>query len=232
MYIGAQSHVQAAWSAGFRGSEDAASPFGILAVLLCTPQNLLRHPKHSCRGCDGVQPILLIAVQMVHHPGLPVCWPPTDAWALSLLVGTNRVQLFRQVIRELPDLPQFSLDALSRSSSRPVSSLHSLGWSHVGDGAFMDSCGRVFHIGLVPVSHSNSLLLSTRTDKVAMQAPPSWTIFAFPWRKQPGTCCLSKRRWCCNSRSAHSFQVSLPNTSMKQLPFAGTVEGWVRDYTG
>ena len=68
----------------------------------------------------------------------------------------NRVQLFRQVIKELPALAQFFLDGLHLHSRRPgpsrllVYALQAIGWTFVGDGIFADVAGRVFHICLRP----------------------------------------------------------------------------------
>ena len=87
----------------------------------------------------------------------------------------NRIQLFRQVVKELPALSQFFFDGLIASSLRPgptrllVTVLSSLGWSHVGDGTFMDDAGRVFHVCLTPLRHVQTLLLSSWTGKVASQ---------------------------------------------------------------
>ena len=87
----------------------------------------------------------------------------------------NRLQLFRQVIKELPDLAPFFMDNLSLDSPRPgparllVSSFHAVGWVHVGGGIFADEYGRIFHVCLTPFSHASMLVLSTWTDKVASQ---------------------------------------------------------------
>ena len=87
----------------------------------------------------------------------------------------NRIQLFRQVIRELPDLVSFFLDNLSLASPRPgparllVLSLGRIGWVYVGDGIFADEDGRIFHLLLTPLSHIGTLVLSTWTNRVASQ---------------------------------------------------------------
>jgi hypothetical protein len=87
----------------------------------------------------------------------------------------NRIQLFRQVIKEIPALSQFFFDGLLLHSRRPgptrllVTVLDALGWTYVGDGFFMDIVGRVFHVCLTPVQHVQALLLSTWTVKVASQ---------------------------------------------------------------
>ena len=93
------------------------------------------------------------------------------------VLTVNRIQLFRQVVKELPDLSQFFFDNLVLHSRRPgpsrllVNALYSLGWFRVGDGAFVDDVGRVFHVCLTPFDHVKDLLLSswTWTDKVAGQ---------------------------------------------------------------
>ena len=87
----------------------------------------------------------------------------------------NRILLFRQVVKELPALSQFFFDNLLESSRRPgptrllVSAVEALGWSHTGEGAFVDDVGRVFHVCLTPIRHVQSLLLSSWTRKVAAQ---------------------------------------------------------------
>ena len=87
----------------------------------------------------------------------------------------NRLQLFRQVIKELPDLAPFFMDNLSLDSPCPgparllVSSFHAVGWVHVGGGIFADENWRIFHVCLTPFSHASMLVLSTWTDKVASQ---------------------------------------------------------------
>ena len=88
----------------------------------------------------------------------------------------NRIQLFRQVFKEIPALSQFFFDGLLLHSRRPrrgyrllVTALDALGWTYVGDGFFMDIVGRVFHVCLTPVQHNQALLLSAWTGKVASQ---------------------------------------------------------------
>ena len=93
----------------------------------------------------------------------------------EFVLTMNRLQLFRQVIKELPDLAPFFMDNLSLDSPRPgparllVSSFHAVGWVHVGGGIFADENGRIFHVCLTPFSHASMLVLSTWTDKVASQ---------------------------------------------------------------
>ena len=109
--------------------------------------------------------------------------PPCLACLLSsyrcvdpeFILVLNRVQLFRQVTQELPELSQFFLDALARPSSCSgpsrllLKALDFLGWFLVGEGTFMDGVGRIFHVCLTPFSHISAHLLSTWTDKVASQ---------------------------------------------------------------
>ncbi len=93
----------------------------------------------------------------------------------EFVLAVNRMQLFRQVIKELPALAQFFLDGLHLHSRRPgpsrllVHALGAIGWSFVGDGIFADVAGRVFHICLTPLKHVQALVLSTWTEKVAAQ---------------------------------------------------------------
>ena len=85
----------------------------------------------------------------------------------EFVLTMNRLQLFRQVIKELPDLAPFFMDNLSLDSPRPgparllVSSFHAVGWVHVGDGIFADENGRILHVCLTPFSHVSMLVLST-----------------------------------------------------------------------
>eukprot|EP00435_Cladocopium_sp_Y103_P039448 s2037_g10.t1 len=71
----------------------------------------------------------------------------------------NRLQLFRQVLKELPDLSDFFLDNLALKSPQPgptrllVDSLDRVGWIYVGDGIFSDADCRIFHICLTPPQH-------------------------------------------------------------------------------
>ena len=93
----------------------------------------------------------------------------------EFVLAVNRMQLFRQIIKELPALAQFFLDGLHLHSRRPgpsrllVHALGAIGWSFVGDGIFADVAGRVFHICLTPLKHVQALVLSTWTEKVAAQ---------------------------------------------------------------
>ena len=87
----------------------------------------------------------------------------------------NRLQLFRQVLKELPDLSDFFLENLALRSPQPgptrllVDSLDRVGWIYVGDGIFSDADCRIFHICLTPPQHVLSLLLSSWTERVASQ---------------------------------------------------------------
>eukprot|EP00435_Cladocopium_sp_Y103_P049129 s90_g14.t1 len=98
----------------------------------------------------------------------------------------NRLQLFRQVIKELPDLSDFFLDNLSLRSSRPgpsrllVEALSQNGWVFVGDGIFSDVEGRIFHVCLTPPDHVVALLLSTWSDRVASQVRHRKYLFELP----------------------------------------------------
>ena len=98
----------------------------------------------------------------------------------------NRLQLFRQVIKELPDLSDFFLDNLSLRSSRPgpsrllVQALSQNGWVFVGDGIFSDVEGRIFHVCLTPPDHVVALLLSTWSDRVASQVRHRKYLFELP----------------------------------------------------
>eukprot|EP00438_Fugacium_kawagutii_P004973 Skav222404 [mRNA] locus=scaffold4422:467384:476455:+ [translate_table: standard] len=85
----------------------------------------------------------------------------------------NRIALFRQMIKELPTQVSFLTAQLARSgryrgpTSRLVTVLADLGWEHQADGAFVDSSGRTFHLSLTPLSHVETLLLSSWTQEVA-----------------------------------------------------------------
>lgn len=106
---------------------------------------------------------------------------------LSCLLGThvcvdpefvlliNRVRLYRQVTRELPNLSRHFQEELTsggrcRGPTRLlVSALHSLGWVHQGRGVFEDDFGRVFQLTLTPLQHIVALLQSTWADLVTRQ---------------------------------------------------------------
>eukprot|EP00438_Fugacium_kawagutii_P028727 Skav229627 [mRNA] locus=scaffold649:9656:14851:+ [translate_table: standard] len=87
----------------------------------------------------------------------------------------NRIQLFRQVLRELPDLApllkgQLSQDGRYKGPTQLlVCELHTLGWNQVGEGTFSDSSGRTFHVVMSSFAHIESLLLSSWADKVCQQ---------------------------------------------------------------
>eukprot|EP00438_Fugacium_kawagutii_P015502 Skav201350 [mRNA] locus=scaffold2643:37261:41997:+ [translate_table: standard] len=106
---------------------------------------------------------------------------------LACLVGTyrcvdpeyillmNRIQLFRQVVRELPDLApllkgQLSQDGRYKGPTQLlVRELHAMGWDQVGEAVFSDSFGRTFHLILSTFAHIECLLLSSWADKVCQQ---------------------------------------------------------------
>ena len=132
--------------------------------------------------------------------------------------------MFRQVVKELPDLSQFFFDKLVLRSKRPgpsrllVEALCSLGWVHVGDGAFMDDVGRAFHVCLMPFDHVKDMLLSTWTDKVASQVRhrkilSSCPMSVFPRLVRSSTCCPQRKACCCNNRLGLSLPVNLSSMS-------------------
>eukprot|EP00438_Fugacium_kawagutii_P016749 Skav228882 [mRNA] locus=scaffold2395:202260:205295:+ [translate_table: standard] len=87
----------------------------------------------------------------------------------------NRVALFRQMVKELPSQSSFLYAQLALQgryrgpSARLVQVLSSLGWHHVSQGVFHDSDGRSFHLCLTPISHVETLLLSSWTQEVSQR---------------------------------------------------------------
>lgn len=85
----------------------------------------------------------------------------------------NRVQLFRQLVSELPAQANFFLDQLQWTgkyrgpSSRLVQVLSSHGWEHHPPAIFVDAFGRAFHLLLTPLRHLQCLLLSTWSQEVS-----------------------------------------------------------------
>ena len=91
----------------------------------------------------------------------------------EFVVVMNRVQSFRQVVRELPDLHSFFFRQLNSNASRKgptallVQSLGNWGWYSENPGLFQDEFGRMFHLLLTPLAHVMQLLLSSWCDIVA-----------------------------------------------------------------
>lgn len=182
-------------------SATIAPPLGSAVCPSCIAYQGPCTGKHACfcPGMSGIFPHALHAAETSSAPRSVLqrlrsgaanaidCRPKgASAWIACLLATyrcvdpefvliVNRIQLFRQVVKELPDLSQFFFDNLLVASRRPcptrllVTALSALGWSHVGDGAFMDGIGRVFHVCLTPIKNVQSLLLSSWTRKVASQ---------------------------------------------------------------
>ena len=81
---------------------------------------ILPHALHAAESSSAPKTVAEVAIgsaydigcRPMRHLGLPVWWPPANLSILSLCWVTNRVQLFRQVSRQLPDLCLF-FDALS-----------------------------------------------------------------------------------------------------------------------
>ena len=74
----------------------------------------------------------------------------------EFVVVLNRVQSFRQVVRELPDLHSFFFRHLNSNASRKgptallVQSLNNWGWHSENPGVFQDEFGHMFHLLLTP----------------------------------------------------------------------------------
>ena len=85
----------------------------------------------------------------------------------------NRIQLFRQVIQELPSQADLILDCLAAMNGRYKGpsrllrkELGALGWHLFGRATFRDDSGRSFHLLLSPSDYIDKLLSSTWAEFV------------------------------------------------------------------
>eukprot|EP00438_Fugacium_kawagutii_P030029 Skav210980 [mRNA] locus=scaffold712:336637:344883:- [translate_table: standard] len=143
------------------------------------------HVLHGAETCP-VPPTVFRRLRSYTALSLNLRRKGSSPW-LACLLGTyrcvdpefillmNRIQLFRQVLRELPDLAPLVKGQLSHQgryrgpTQLLVQVLADLGWSQSGEGVFEDCWGRTFHLILSSLRHVEALLLTSWADKVCGQ---------------------------------------------------------------
>lgn len=127
-------------------------------------------PKTVLRKLRAQPPRQSLVLIRVPHLGLLGSYKCDDPQFVLLL---NRLRLFRQLLKELPQQAPFFLSQLQITGMYKgpaawlVQVLGISGWEHHPDGVFVDNHGRTFHVVLTPFRHIELLLLTSWGQEVA-----------------------------------------------------------------